>query len=109
VQVNAVDAVEGSNLCPDLAESEGGGPTQTAEAVVTFLVTDESENVLSNGIPQNVTCVSGVEEPVKDVVRFSPENCGPGGFNVGTFDIFTTVEGGAAGSNSRTQRIKCRP
>jgi hypothetical protein len=104
VQVNAVDAVRGSNLCPDDPE----GPFQTAEAVVSFLVTDESGNVLANGIPQNVTCVSGIEDPVKAVVQFGPENCGPGGGNVGTFDIYSSVSG-TAGSSSRTQRIKCRP
>jgi hypothetical protein len=103
VQVNAVDAVQGSNLCPGDPE----GPVQTAEAVVSFLVTDESGNVLANGIPQNVTCVSGIENPVKAVVQFGPENCGPGGGNVGTFDIYSSVSG-TAGNSSRTQRIRCR-
>jgi hypothetical protein len=104
-EINAVDAVPGSNLCPD----DPLGPYVTAEAVVTFHVEDESGNVLLNGIPQNVTCVSGVKDPVKAVVQFGLENCGPnGGFQVGTFDIFTTVEG-EAGNLSRTQRIRCRP
>ncbi len=107
-EINAVDAVKDSGLCPDLPFPEA--PTeQTAEAVVTFHVEDESGNVLLNGIPQNVTCVSGVKEPVKAVVQFGPENCGPnGGFNVGTFDIYSSVSG-TAGSSSRTQRIRCRP
>jgi hypothetical protein len=105
VQVNAVDAVQGSNLCPDDPE----GPHETAEAVVSFLVTDESGNVLSNGVPQTVTCISGLKNPIKTVVEFGPENCGPdGGYNVGVFDIYTSVSG-EAGNMSRTQKIRCRP
>jgi hypothetical protein len=103
-EINAVDAVEGSNLCPDDLEA----PTQTAEAVVTFLVKDEAGNTLSNGVPQNITCVSGVESPIKSVVRFGPESCGPDGNTVGTFDITTSVSG-EAGDMSRTQKIRCRP
>jgi hypothetical protein len=103
-EINAVDAVRGSGLCPDDPE----GPYETAEAVVEFLVTDESGNVLSNGVPQNVTCVSGVENPIKSVVKFGPENCGVGGNQVGQFKIFSSVSG-TAGNMSRTQKMRCRP
>jgi hypothetical protein len=103
-EVNAIDRVAGSRLCPDDPE----GPYQTAEAVVSFLVEDEDGKVLSNGVPQNVTCVSGIENPIKSVVTFGPENCGPGGYNVGVFKIYTSVTG-TAGEKSRVQKIKCRP
>jgi len=104
VEVVAIDAIEGSGLCPD----DPDGPYLTAEAVVNFLVTDEDGNVVSNGVPQTATCVSGVDTPLKTVVTFGPENCGVGGGNVGVFDITTEVWG-EAGENSRTQRMRCRP
>jgi hypothetical protein len=105
-EINAVDRVEGSGLCPN----DPDGPYETAEAVVTFLVTDESGNVLSNGVPQNVTCVSGVDNPNKFIVRFDERSCGEagsGGGQAGVFDIVTSVSG-EAGNVSRTQRIRCR-
>lgn len=104
-EINAVDRVAGSNLCSD----DPDGPFETAEAQVTFLVKDESGNTISNGLPQTATCISGVDNPIKTVVKFGPENCGPdGGYNVGLFDIFTSVSG-EAGDLSRTQKIRCRP
>ena len=103
-EINAVDAIEGSGLCPD----EPDGPYETAEAVVEFLVTDEAGNVVSNGIPQTVTCVSGIDNPMKSVVTFGPENCGPDGYTVGVFNIYSSVKG-TAGEMSRTQRMRCRP
>jgi hypothetical protein len=102
-EINAIDRIEGSGLCPD----DPDGPYETAEASVTFLVTDVDGNIISNGVPQTVTCVSGIDNPIKSIVRFSAENCGPGGNNVGVFDITTSVSG-EAGDASRTQRIRCR-
>jgi hypothetical protein len=103
-EINAVDRIKGSGLCPDDPE----GPYETAEAVVEFLVTDEAGHVLSNGAPQTVTCISGLENPIKSVVRFGPENCGPDGDTVGVFKIFSSVTG-TAGEASKTQKIRCRP
>jgi hypothetical protein len=103
VEINAVDAVEGSSLCPD----DPLGPYVTAEAVVTFHVEDESGNVILDRT-KTVECVSGLDNPTKFVVVFGPENCGPGGGNVGTFNIFTDVTSAEAGDASRTQRIRCR-
>jgi hypothetical protein len=103
-EINAIDRVEGSMLCPD----DPDGPYQTAEADVTFLVKDESGNTLSNGVPQHVTCVSGIESPIKSVVKFGPENCGVGGGQVGVFEIYSSVKG-TAGEKSRVQKMRCRP
>jgi hypothetical protein len=104
-EINAVDRIPGSGLCPD----DPDGPYETAEAEVTFLVTDEAGHVISNGIPQIVECISGRENPIKTIIRFGPENCGPGeGGHVGLFNIFSSIDG-EAGSMSRTQKIRCRP
>jgi hypothetical protein len=103
-EINAVDRIDGSGLCPDDPE----GPYKTAEAVVSFLVTDEAGNILSNGVPQTATCISGLENPIKSVVRFGPESCGPDGFTVGLFEITTSVSG-EAGYLERKQKIRCRP
>lgn len=101
-EIKAVDRVDGSNLCPD----DPLGPFETASAEATFHVTDESGNVLLNQT-KTVECVSGVDNPNKFIVTFGPENCGPGGNNIGVFHIFTTVSG-EVGNASRTQRIRCR-
>jgi hypothetical protein len=101
-EINAVDRVQGSNLCPDDPE----GPYEASTAEATFHVTDESGNVLLDQT-KTVECISGLKNPNKFVVTFGPENCGPGGNKVGVFDIFTTVTG-EAGASSRTQRIRCR-
>jgi len=92
---------QGSNSCPD--ENPG---TLTAEADVNFNVVDESGNVLLDRT-ETVTCINGVDNPEKFVVVFDAASCGPGGSNVGVFDIFTTVTG-EAGTMNRTQRIRCR-
>ena len=102
--VNAVDAVEGSELCPDDPEE----PTVTAQADVSFHVEDEDGNILLDRIDEPITCVSGIDNSVKFVVQFGPENCGVGGGNVGAFKIFTSVTG-EAGDKTRTQKIRCRP
>jgi hypothetical protein len=104
--INAVDAVKDSGLCPD-EMAEPGEPVITAEADVNFHVIDETGNVILD-LDQTITCVAGIDDGVKIIVTFGPENCGPGGNNVGTFDIVTSVTG-EAGDKSRTQRIKCRP
>jgi hypothetical protein len=104
--INAVDAVEGSELCPD--EMAGPGePVITAEAKVNFHIEDEDGNDILTLEDYPVTCVAGIDDGVKVIVTFGPENCGPGGNNAGTFKIFTTVSG-EAGFKERTQRIKCR-
>jgi hypothetical protein len=102
-EINAIDRIEGSGLCPD----DPDGPYETAEALVTFLVEDEAGNTVSNGVPQTVTCVSGRDNPIKTVVRFSAENCGELGNEVGVFNIYTSVDG-EAGHAERVQRIRCR-
>jgi hypothetical protein len=102
-EVNAVERVPGSDLCPD----DPLGPFLTSSAEATFHVTDESGNVLLDQT-KTVECISGVDNPSKFIVTFGLENCGPGGNNVGVFDIVTTVSG-EVGNASRTQRIRCRP
>jgi hypothetical protein len=101
-QINAVDRVQGSNLCPDDPE----GPYEVASAEATFHTVDESGNVLLSQT-KTVECISGVDNPNKFIVTFGPESCGPGGNQIGTFNIFTTVSG-EVGNKSRTQRIRCR-
>jgi hypothetical protein len=94
-------------LCPDEL-AEPGEPVITAQADVNFLVKDMSGNVIIDH-DETITCVAGIDDGVKVIVTFGPENCGPdGGNNAGTFDIFTFVTG-EAGDKDRTQRIKCRP
>jgi hypothetical protein len=79
----------------------------TAEANVTFHVEDvNGTDILTKN--ETITCVAGIDDGPKFVVTFGPENCGVGGGQVGTFDIFTSVTG-EAGDKFRTQRIKCRP
>jgi hypothetical protein len=103
VEISAVDAYPGAD-CPD----DPDGPYETAEAVILFTVTDVNGKVLSNGVPRNVTCVSGVDSPFKTVVTFGPDSCGVGGFQEGVFDITTSVTG-TAGENEKIQRMRCRP
>jgi hypothetical protein len=102
-EINAVDRIEGSNLCPD----DPLGPYEIAEAQAHFHVEDESGNVLLD-VDKTVECVSGVDNPNKFIVTFSGENCGLGGYNTGTFDIYTTVSANGT-EKSRTQKIRCRP
>jgi hypothetical protein len=115
VEVNAIDRVEGSQLCPDDPADPDGPPPQFAVAQVSFLIKDMNDNTLSNGVPHRVVCVQGEEAPVKGEVRFTAASCGPpteeypdGGFQVGVWDIFTSVDG-TAGELSRTQKLRGRP
>jgi len=104
VQIDAVDAVEGSNLCPD--ETAGIPGTYFATADVHFTVEDE------NGAPlydedHTITCINGVDNPEKIVLVFDGTSCGPDGFEPGVHNITTTVTG-EAGNNERVQVIRCR-
>ncbi len=104
--INAVDVVKDSGLCPDLPP-ELPEDVVTAEADVNFLVTDVNGTELLNR-DKTITCVAGIDQDVKFIVTFGPENCGVGGGNVGAFKIFTSVTG-EAGDKTRTHRIRCRP
>jgi hypothetical protein len=104
-EINAIDAIQGSGLCPDDPE----GPYETATASVTFHVTNEAGNDVLPPSTLDVTCKSGIDNPTKFFVEFGPEDCGPdGGGDTGLFEILTSVTG-EAGTASRTQKIRCRP
>jgi hypothetical protein len=100
--INAVDRIENSGLCPDDPE----GPYEIAEAQAHILVEDVNGHVLLE-TDRTIECVSGVDNPNKFIVTFTAENCGVGGYKTGTFDIFTTVSANGS-EKSRTQKIRCR-
>jgi hypothetical protein len=77
-----------------------------ATADVHFNVVDENSQTLLD-VDKTITCINGVDNPKKFVLTFDSSSCGPGGDNVGTFDITTTVTGDA-GTSQRVQRIRCR-
>jgi hypothetical protein len=99
-EFSAVDN-QGSNSCPD----EPAG-TLFATADVHFNVVDENSQTLLD-VDKTITCINRVDNPTKFVLTFDASSCGPGGGNVGTFDITTTVTGDA-GTSQRVQRIRCR-
>ena len=92
---------QGSNSCPD--ENPG---TLTAQADVHFEVEDVNGTLLLDE-DRTITCINGVDNPRGFVVEFTTASCGVGGGQTGSFDIVTTVTG-EAGTNSRTQTLKCR-
>jgi hypothetical protein len=102
--INAVDRVRGSGLCPD--ETQGDPGTLWATANVHFNVKNEA-GVSLRDFDKTVKCFNGKDRPTKFWVVFDASSCGPDGFEPGVHDITTTVTGDA-GYNQRVQRIRCR-